>query len=204
MPPGRDVSLKPGLIALFIAAAASATAATAAARHASAPSASRCGGSLWRMKTLSDAQRGRVQLTAQTTTIGAIRERRGPGRPPTRRTTTFQLHVWEVPAQITSFKLDPTGAVRLELFDNNAYIHAVIPSPACLSSKTRARSDIAGTWHAFSTKCGKATRDWQSLGAIVFVRGVGFWGQRSEAPGSAPNGAQLYPVTGFRVVVGCR
>ena len=145
-----------------------------------------------------------MQLAPQATTIGAIRDRHGPGRPPTRRTTTFQLHVWEVPAQITSFKLDPTGAVRLELFDDNAYLHAVIPSPACLSSKTRARSAIAASWRAFTSKCGKGTRDWQSLGAILLVRGVGFWGQRTETQGTAPNGAELYPVTGFRVVVGCR
>ena len=145
-----------------------------------------------------------MQLTTQATTIAAIRERRGPGRPPTRRTTQFQLHVWEVPAQITSFRLDSTGAVRLVLYDDNSYLHAVIPSPTCLSARTRDRAELVASWRAFTSKCGKPTRDWQSLGAIFFVRGIGFWGERSSAEGAALNGAQLYPVTGLRIVAGCR
>ena len=189
---------------LAAAGAAAALAATGAARHRSAPSAASCGGPLWRLKTLSDRDRGRVSLTPTSTTIAAIRDRRGPGSPPHRRTTSFQLHVWEVPAQITSYKLEATGALRLVLYDNNAYINAVLPSPSCLSGKTRDRAEILSAWRDFTTKCGKATPAWQSLGAILFVRGVGFWSQRRPERGSALNGAELHPVTGFRVVAGCR
>src|SRR3954471_3607923 len=95
-----------GFFALIFLAAAGTAAATAAGRHSAAPSAARCGGTLWRLKTFSDPQRRRVGLAPQATTIGAIRERQGPGRPPTRRTTAFQLHTWELPAQITSFKAE--------------------------------------------------------------------------------------------------
>ncbi len=196
-----------GSIALLFAAAGAAAGvavATADGGHSAAPSASRCGGQLWRLKTLSDTLRGRVQLAPQATTIAAIRERPGPGHPPRRRTTQFQLHVWEVPAQVTSYKLDATGAVRLVLFDDQAYLNAVIPSPGCLPSTTRNRAEIVATWRTFMTKCGKATRDWQSLGAILFVRGVGFWSEKRGPRGEAPNGAELYPVTGIRIVAGCR
>jgi hypothetical protein len=93
--------------------------------------------------------------------------------------------------------------VRLVLYDDNAYLNAVIPAPNCLTSATRDRAAIAAAWHAFA-KCGRATPQWQPLGAVVFVRGVGFWGQPRPLPGSAPNGAELYPVTGFRIVAGCR
>ena len=82
-------------------------------------------------------------------------------------------------------------------------MNAVIPSPDCLTSSTRNRAEIAAAWHTFAEKCGKATRAWQSLGAIVFVRGVGFWSQNRALRGAAPNGAELHPVTGFRFVVGC-
>ncbi len=198
-----------GSIALLFAAAGAAAGvavATAAGGggHSAAPTASHCGGQLWRLKTLSDRLRGRVQLGPQTTTIAAIRERPGPGHPPRRRATQFQLHVWEVPAQVTSYKLDPTGAVRLVLFDDPAYVNAVIPSPACLPATTRHRAEIVAAWRAFMTKCGKPTRDWQSLGAILFVRGVGFWSEKRGLRGAAPNGAELYPVTGIRIVAGCR
>ncbi|OLE00708.1 MAG: hypothetical protein AUG91_03385 [Actinobacteria bacterium 13_1_20CM_4_69_9] len=191
-----------GVFALLMLAAGAAAAA-AAENHVAAPSAARCGGQTWRLKTFSDLQRTRVDVTAQSTTLGAIRERRGPGRVPTRRTTRYQLHTWEVPAQITAFRLDATGSVRLVLYDDNAYINAVIPAPACLSPRTRQRASILAAWHLFVDKCGHASSEWQSLGAIFFVRGLGFWGGKTPQRGGAPNGAELHPVTGLRVVAGC-
>ena len=56
--------------------------------------------------------------------------------------------------------------------------------------------------HPYGFRVG-ITRDWQSLGAIVYVRGVGFWSQRKGLRGAAPNGAELHPVTGLRIVAGC-
>jgi hypothetical protein len=192
-----------GIFALIFLAAAGTAAATAGQRHSAAPSAARCGGPLWRLKTFSDPQRRRVDLAPQQTTIAAIRERKGPGQPPTRRATPFQLHTWEVPAQITSYKLEATGAIRLVLFDNGAYMNAVIPAPSCLSARTRERAEVIATWLAFVARCGKGTSSWQSLGAIFFVRGVGFWSQKRQLRGAAPNGAELHPVTGLRIVVSC-
>jgi hypothetical protein len=193
-----------GLFALIFLAAVAGTAAATAGRHRSAaPSAARCGGPLWRLKTFSDPQRTKVGLAPQQTTIAAIRERKGPGQPPARRTTPFQLHTWEVPAQITSYKLEATGAIRLVLFDNPVYMNAVIPAPNCLSARSRERAEMIATWQAFVAKCGKGTSSWQSLGAIFFVRGVGFWSQKRSLRGAALNGAELHPVTGLRVVVSC-
>jgi hypothetical protein len=191
-----------GIFALLFLAAGAAAAA-AAGTHESGPTAARCGGLTWRLKTFSDPQRRQVDVAPDSTTIGSIRQRQGPGRPLMRRTTAFQFHTWEVPAQVTRFKLDSTGSVRLELYDDNAYINAVIPSPNCLSAKSRLRKDIAAAWHIIN-KCGNPTSNWQSFGAIFLVRGVGFWGTKSPTSrGAAPNGAELHPVTGLRVVAGC-
>src|SRR3954469_12719971 len=190
-----------GIFALILLAAGAATAA-AARNHSSAPNAARCGGLTWRRKTFSDIRRRRVNATPQQTTISWLRQRSGPARPLQTRSTPFQLQAWEVPAQVTSYKLDATRSVRLVLYDHGAYINAVIPSPTCLSAKTRHRADIAAAWDVFVDKCGRATSTWQSLGAIFFVRGVGFWGARGTR-GGAPNGAELHPVTGLRIVAGC-
>jgi len=192
---------RPVVLVLIVLAAGSASAA-AARTHSSAPSAQRCGGLTWHLKTISDTRRMLVRWTPRQTTIAGIRERRGPGRPPLRRTTSFQLHTWELPAQITLFKADATGSLRLVLYDDGAYINAVIPSPSCLSAKTRHRAEIAAAWHAFVDKCGRGTSSWQPLGAVFFVRGVGFWGARGTR-GGARNGAELHPVTGLRIVAGC-
>ena len=191
-----------GVFALIVLAAGAA-AASAGARHAAAPSAARCGGEFWRLKTFSDNLRRRVDLGVDQTTIGALRNLRAPAVPPARRATSYQLHTYEVPAQITSYKLEATGAIRLVLFDHGGYMNAVMPSPACLSRATRQRSAIEAARRLFVSKCGKPTPSWQSFGGILFVRGVGFWSQRRPLRGAAPNGAELHPVTGLRIVAGC-
>ena len=191
-----------GVFAL-ISLAAGATVATAAGVRSATPSAAHCGGKLWRLKTLTDAQKDQIAWGTAPTTIKEIRARRGPGTPPSRRTTSFQLHNWEVPAQITSFKLDATGSVRLVLFDDGAYMNAVIPAPGCLSRATRGRAEIEAAYHLFVEKCGKPATTWTSFGGILFVRGVGFWSEKRPIRGGAGNGAELHPVTGLRIVAGC-
>jgi len=191
-----------GPIALVLLAAA-ALAAAAAGRDSSGPTADRCGGQLWRLKTLSDPGRNAVELAPRSTTIAAIGERPFPRPLPRLRGTPFQRQAWEVVAQITKYRTE-TGGVRLELYDHGAYLNAVIPTPDCLSRTTRARNDIASTFKLFTADCGHpATTDWQSLGAIVYVRGIGFWSQRQSLRGTARNGAELHPVTGLRIVAGC-
>jgi hypothetical protein len=181
--------------------AATAFAAAAAGRDAAGPTAARCGGELWRLKTLSDPGRKTVQLEPTDTTIAAIGKRPFPRPVPKLRRTPFQRHVWRVVAQITKYRVETDG-IRLELFDDESYLNAVIPTPDCLSNVTRARKDIASTFNLFAAECGTA-REWQSLGAVVYVQGVGFWSQRGSLRGAARNGAELHPVTGLRIVSGC-
>ena len=185
---------------LVLAAAPSAVAAFARAERSPTPS--RCGGQLWKLKTLSDTARKAVALTPKTTTIGEIVDRPFPRPVPRIRRTAFQRQTWEVVAQITQYRYEDAG-LRLILFDDGAYVNAVIPVPGCLSPTSRARMSMTSAWNAFGTNCAKPTRDWQPLGAIAYVSGVGFWSQRDGERGAAANGAELYPVTGFRIVAGC-
>ncbi|MDX6400356.1 MAG: hypothetical protein QOF27_962 [Gaiellaceae bacterium] len=190
-----------GLIALLVIGAAAA-AATAGGREASTPSAARCGGTLWRLKTFSDSRRMSVHLPPAATTVADVGKRPFPRPLPRERRTPFQRQAWEVVAQITQYRLE-SGGVRLVLFDAGSYLNAVLPVPDCLSARTRARDQILGAWRRFMVECGRPTVEWQSLGAIAYVRGLGFWGGRGATPGSARNGAQLYPVTNIRIVAGC-
>jgi len=184
-------------------AASMGTVAAFARAPQAAPSPTRCGGELWRLKKLSDPVRTSVALAPKTTTIGVIVEKPYPRPVPKKRRTAFQRQNWEVVAQVTAFRLEDAG-LRLILYDDGAYVNAVIPAPSCLTRVSRARTSINDAWTKFVTGCTKPTRDWQSLGAIVYVRGVGLWSERHGERGAAPNGAELYPVTGFRVVAGCR
>jgi hypothetical protein len=166
------------------------------------PSAATCGGNLWRLKTLSDPARRVVRLSPRETTLGAIATRHAPARTPTRRSTPFQKQTWEVVAQIVSYRFED-GELRMQLFDDGAYINAAVPMPTCLPTVSRTRNQIAATYREFTAECAHPTSDWQPLGAVAYVRGVGFWSQRRTAHGTAPNGAELHPVTGFRIVAGC-
>jgi hypothetical protein len=187
---------------LVLAAGVAVAAASASARTSATPSASRCGGSTWRMKTMSDAMRKSVALTPKTATVGAIIGKPYPNPVPRRRRTSFQRQSWEVVAQITAYRLEDAG-VRLILYDDGAYVNAVVPAPSCLTSLSRGRAAMNAAWNTFFTKCARPSRDWQSLGAILYVRGVGLWTDRRGERGAARNGAELYPVTGFRVIAGC-
>jgi len=192
-------------LAVLIAAlliAATAAAAAAIDRVSTTPTAASCGGTLWRMKTLSDPGRRSVRLASMTTTIAAIGGRPFPRPLPKERRTPFQRQTWEVVAQVTQYRLED-GGVRLVLFDAGSYLNSVIPTPSCLSSRTRAREQIAAAWQQLSVDCAPPKPEWQPLGAIVYIRGVGFWSQRGALGGSARNGAELHPVTGFRIVAGC-
>lgn len=167
----------------------------------SRPNAARCGGSLWQMKTLSDPQRKNVSLTPRTTTIGALASLQAPSRMPTGRSTSFQRQTWELPASTTIYRKE-TGGIRLVLFDHQVYMNAVIPSPSCLPKSARNRQAMLDTWRLF-LRCTHPTTEWQPLGAVGFVRGIGFWSGQRYGRGQAANGAELHPVTGFRPVVGC-
>ncbi len=121
---------------------------------------------------------------------------------PKRRSTPFQKQTWEVVAEIVNYRIED-GELRLVLFDDGAYINAAIPTPSCLSAVSRSRGQIASSFRQFTNECARPTSDWQSLGAVAYIRGVGFWSQRRTGYGRARNGAELHPVTGFRIVAGC-
>lgn len=192
-------------IAFTLAATVTAATVHAARGHRSAgntPTAARCGGALWRMKTLSDPGRYSVTLASRPTTIGAIQQRGVPRPTPIRRKTPFQRQTWLVPAQITRYWLDGTE-LRLQLFDDHSYMNAVLPAPSCLPATSRARAAIIATWQFFMGRCGHPTHFAQPLGAVVLVRGIGYWSQHHTRHGESPNGAELQPVTGLRAVSGC-
>jgi len=110
--------------------------------------------------------------------------------------------VAQVVAQVTQYRLE-NGGLRLVLYDAGSYLNAVIPLPSCLSAKTRARPQLAAVWKQFVGACAQPTSSWQPLGAIAYVGGIGFWGQKRALKGAARNGAELHPVTDIRIVAGC-
>ena len=165
--------------------AATAFAAAAAGRDAAGPTATRCGGELWRLKTLSDPGRKAVQLEPTSTTIAAIGKRPFPRPVPKLRRTAFQRHTWEVVAQITKYRVDGDG-IRLELYDHESSF----PRPT-VSRTRRARARTSPLRSTFSPPNaarlpGTGNRWARSSTFAASVSGVSV-GRCEARPGTAPS-----------------
>jgi len=189
----------------FVAALAAGLAVVAAspAGAAQAPG-TWCGGTLWKLMTLSDATRWTVYPTPIRTSIPAIANLTPPRRIVASRTTAFQQQVWALTAVVERYRVQSNGEIALELYDvpSSLYMNAYMPNPHCLAKASR-RSQILAARTAFTRDCGRATAAWQTLGATVRLEGVGFWNPVKTTLGALGNGAELRPVTFFEPLQGC-
>jgi hypothetical protein len=80
---------------------------------------------------------------------------------------------------------------------------AEMPFAGCLPRTARDRRAIVAAGAGFVRRCGFPTSDWQSLGAVAYLSGVGFWDVPHGQTGRARNYAELHPVTALRIVAGC-
>lgn len=164
-----------------------------------------CGGSPWRLMTLSDVDRGVVNLHGTMTTIAAIAKLASPRRIVAARTTAFQRHVWRLHAVVDRYRIASNGEVVLILFsiDTGQYMDVYLPNPRCLGQRARDRTGMLTARRQFTSHCPPVTAAWQLLGATVDVAGVGFWNSSKQTRGALPNGAELRPLTNLRIVSGC-
>ena len=164
-----------------------------------------CGGSLWRLMTLSDTGRAAVNLRAKQTTIATIAKLAPPKRIVPSRATAFQRHVWRVQAVVDRYRIASNGELVLILFsiDTGQYMDAYLPNPDCLGPSARDRSGMVAARSQLTSHCARVTSTWQLLGATVEVAGVGFWNPNRTTRGALRNGAELRPLTNLRIVSGC-
>jgi len=186
-------------------AAAAVAAAPAGARHATQAPGTWCGGTLWKLMTLSDSSKGAVSWTPVSTGIADIAKLTAPTRILASRNNTFEKKTWQVTAVVERYRIQSNGEIVLEMNDvhTSTYMNAYMPNPRCLSKNTRGRADILAARTAFTKACGAPAASWQTLGATVAVTGVGFWNPVKTTLGALGNGAELRPVTGFKVLQGC-
>jgi hypothetical protein len=198
------------LAAAVVAVLAIAVVTPASARHAMRAKpvpGTWCGGILWKLMTLSDAQRWTVSAVPQRTTIAAIAALVAPKRIVTdRRSTAFEQLIWAMRVVIERYRLQSNGEIALQLYDipSGTYMNAYMPNPNCLSAtQTRDRTRILRARSAFTKACPAPTPAWQLLGATAQLAGVGFWNPVKTTPGALRNGAELRPITHFNLIQGC-
>jgi hypothetical protein len=170
-----------------------------------------CGGTLWRLMTLSDADRMKVDLHPEDTTIAAIAALHDPRSIVPRRTTAFQRQVWRMRAVVDRYRIASNGEIILILYsiDTGQFMDAYLPSKHCLVPRSRDRTGMLSARNAFASgltpsgTCPKLTAAWQLVGITVEVGGVGYWNPVRTTRGALRNGAELRPVTNLKIVTGC-
>jgi len=194
----------------FVLAAAVAVAAltaafvTPAGAHVTAPG-PQCGGTLWKLMTLSDTGKTAVHWAPTATTISDIAKLSAPAKITTARSSAFQKQVWQLTAVIQSYRQASNGEIVFQLFDINSslYMNAYMPSASCLPTKARGRAQMLATRNAFLKQCPAPTGNWTPLGATAEITGVGFWNPVKTTAGASKNGAELRPLLSVNITQGC-
>jgi hypothetical protein len=164
-----------------------------------------CGGTLWRLMTLSDARRKSVVWSPSPTTVPAIAKLASPAKISAARSTFFQRHVWKLRAVIERYRVASNGELVLELFDvpSSTYMNAYLPAAVCLPSIARGRTQMLAARQSFMSECPAPKTQWQLLGATAEMAGVGFWNPVKTTMGALKNGAELRPLVSLKITQGC-
>lgn len=191
-------------VAAVAATIAAATALPAGAR-VSAPG-PQCGGTLWKMMTLSDTAKKSVTWAPTATTIPDVSKLTAPAKITTARSNTFQKHVWSLSKTIIErYRMASNGEIVLELFDINTqtYMNAYLEAAPCLPTTARGRGQMLTARNNFLSGCPAPTNDWQMLGATADLSGVGFFNPVKTTMGALKNGAELRPLISMNITQGC-
>jgi hypothetical protein len=191
-----------------LAAAATVAALTAVAIPANARVAApgpQCGGTLWKLMTLSDTGKNTVKWVTTPTSVPDIAKLTAPAKITTARSTTFQKNNWKVTSIIQAVRMASNGELVLQLFDvqTSTYMNAYLPAPQCLPTAARGRTQLLAARNVFMKECPAVTNQWQPVGATAELSGVGFWNPVKTTAGALKNGAELRPVTGLKITQGC-
>jgi uncharacterized membrane protein len=155
-----------------------------------------CGVERWSVKTGTDADSGKVNLTAPTnTTITAMRAFTAPNPiPPNNRITGPETTLWVINATLTIFKLESDSDYHLVIQDasGNTMI-TEIPSPSCVGAGSPFLAGITNARNEFNARF-TATTSFQTANIPVQVTGVGMFDFLHGQSGVAPNGIELHPV----------
>jgi hypothetical protein len=164
-----------------------------------------CGGTLWRLLTLSDPSRQEVDLHGAQTSIADLARLEPPTRIIAARSTAFQRHTWRLRAVIDRYRIASNGEIVLILYsiDTAQYMDAYLPNPHCLGPRARDRTGMIAARKELTSHCPTVKPSWELLGITVDLAGIGYWNPSRVTRGALANGAELRPLTNFKIVSGC-
>jgi hypothetical protein len=165
----------------------------AALQQAAATCGVYCGTERWSVKTLSDADRDKVQLAPKEVTVGWLISQKPPAYlPADQRVTPIETQTYKIRAFLVGYKLEEDQdfhVVVADVEDPSKTMIVEVPSPECAGACAsgyaeelrRARAVITGLPEPVSP-------------VTIVVTGVGFFDFLHGQTGGAPNGIELHPV----------
>jgi hypothetical protein len=155
-----------------------------------------CGVERWSVKTGTDADVGKINLSSSSSnTIATMRGWPAPNPIPlNNRVSPYETTVWVLNATLVQYKLEDDSDYHLVLSDasGNTLI-AEIPLPACVGSSSPFLSKITTARNTFNSRY-TPTGSFQTANIPVQITGVGMFDFLHGQTGVAPNGIEIHPV----------
>ena len=155
-----------------------------------------CGVERWSVKTGTDADVSKINLSAPTaTTIATMIGWPAQSSPPANnRISPYETTLWVVNATLIEYKKETDEDYHLVLKDSagNTMI-AEIPAPNCVGSGSPLASGVTNARNEFDAKY-NATSSFQTVSIPVRVTGVGMFDFAHGQTGAAANQIELHPV----------
>jgi hypothetical protein len=157
-----------------------------------------CGSERWSVKTGSDADASRINLSSVTTTIGTLAGYARPSSlPDNNRVSPVELTTYRLRnVTMTGYKLEPDSDIHIVVSSGGQSMIVEMPHTGCVSTSSPLYSRIQSARNAFLSTH-SATSTYKTTNETVTVLGVGFWDYNHGQTGVAANAIELHAVTFF-------
>ena len=165
----------------------------------------RCGVARWDVKTLTDDEASKVNLTPVQSDITSLASIAAPKVTEHLPRQSQERNVYTVTGSIIGFKREDDGDIHLALQDPNhqdVSMIAEFPNAGCVHGAVD-EAAIDQARQGFEQAFGQATRKLQTPTGCVTITGVFFFDEIHGQIGVARNGAELHPAIGFQKASGC-
>src|SRR2546423_2022636 len=155
-----------------------------------------CGVERWSVKTGTDADASKVNLSSTTaTTVADLIQIAAPASlPENSRASVTEKTVFVINATLIKYVLAYDSDYHIVLTDGAGHtMIAEIPSPGCVGPGSPFATGIAHARSQFDAMF-TATPTFQTTSVPVQITGVGFFDHLEGQEGVAPNGIELHPI----------
>jgi hypothetical protein len=170
--------------------------------------AERCGAGRWAVKSLADAETGRIDLTSRVSAgvadLGAV-SRPLVSLPKDRRIGPLETTLFEVTGRVIEARQTDHGEVQLVIADSDGSVSMIVAFPAgdCLTRTPAALRDrVRVATHDALAACGPLGDEWTALDGQARLIAPGYWASDDQA-GPTSNGLWLSAPLSFEALGPC-